>query len=496
MTLNVISNYAANVAHRYLVQSDSDASQSLAKLSSGQRIVTARDDAAGLAIGSRLVAQLNALTQCSTNATQASSMLQVADGALSKIGDLLNRMKTLAVQASSGQLGNTERSMIDTEYQDLLSEIDRISNDTSFNGVTLLAGIPAVATSLNTQGTTGGTDYIDAAHGFDSIVFNPTTSGVWQFTYDHTNNVLTAKNVATGQTEGIALSFNSIPVGSTKIVTFANSGVTVTLNSAFNFGADISPSGANAFTSDTAGSIDATSIKITAENTDAVAAFTDATVSIDSAAGGNTLSITTANGTATNATTEDLTAVGTHTVVLADSAGASVTVSFVVTAAFTTDDAAATFTVADLGTTALGTSQTSSTTVSYRIGPGNNPTNDSITVTLPQITTTALGLLTGGGGDVLSIPHANQASINVDAAIDTLNVARAGVGAAQNRLNFASSNLATTVENVDAARSSLLDLDIAAEMTTFTSKQILEQTGIAMLAQANQLPQHLLRLFQ
>ena len=75
-------------------------------------------------------------------------------------------------------------------------------------------------------------------------------------------------------------------------------------------------------------------------------------------------------------------------------------------------------------------------------------------------------------------------------------MARSSVGASQNRLQFAADNLSTTVENVDAARSSLLDLDIAAEMTTFTSKQILEQTGIAMLAQANQLPQALLRLFQ
>jgi flagellin len=120
MSLNVISNYAANVAHRYLLQTDSQASQSLAKLSSGQRVVTARDDAAGLAIGSRLTAQLAALQQCGTNATQATSMLQVADGALGKISEIITRMKTLSVQASSGQLGSTERGMIDTEYQDLL----------------------------------------------------------------------------------------------------------------------------------------------------------------------------------------------------------------------------------------------------------------------------------------------------------------------------------------------------------------------------------------
>lgn len=84
----------------------------------------------------------------------------------------------------------------------------------------------------------------------------------------------------------------------------------------------------------------------------------------------------------------------------------------------------------------------------------------------------------------------------VDNAIDNLNEFRADVGAAQNRLDFASANLNVSIENAEAARSTLLDLDIAAEMTTFTSKQVLLQTGVAMLAQANQLPQNLLRLLQ
>jgi flagellin len=84
----------------------------------------------------------------------------------------------------------------------------------------------------------------------------------------------------------------------------------------------------------------------------------------------------------------------------------------------------------------------------------------------------------------------------VSAALDTLNTARAVVGAAQNRLEFASDNLATSIENTEAARSSLLDLDVAKEMTMFTSKQILVQSGVSMLAQANQMPQSLLKLFQ
>ena len=98
-------------------------------------------------------------------------------------------------------------------------------------------------------------------------------------------------------------------------------------------------------------------------------------------------------------------------------------------------------------------------------------------------------------------PPENDSSCSVSGTrvrrnIDTLNTARANVGASQNRLEFASANLATSVENQEAARSSLLDLDIAAEMTKFTSKQILVQAGVSMLAQANQMPQNLMRLFQ
>ena len=103
------------------------------------------------------------------------------------------------------------------------------------------------------------------------------------------------------------------------------------------------------------------------------------------------------------------------------------------------------------------------------------------------------------GVDTVSITTAalaEAASTAVSSAIDTLNQTRSDIGAAQNRLTFASNNLATAIENAESARSTLLDLDVAAEISLFTSKQILVQTGVSMLAQANQLPQNLLRLFQ
>src|SRR3990170_4923360 len=140
MALTVLSNYAANVAHRNLTVADMAATSSLTKLSSGSRVVSAKDDAASMAIGSRLNSTVNSLKQASVNAGQGVSMLQIADGAMAKVNDVLIRMKTLAVQAGSGQLSGTERAMLNTEYQALLSEVTRIAASTDFNGQELVNG--------------------------------------------------------------------------------------------------------------------------------------------------------------------------------------------------------------------------------------------------------------------------------------------------------------------------------------------------------------------
>ncbi|HAI28493.1 MAG TPA: flagellin, partial [Thalassospira sp.] len=138
MALNIISNYAANVAHRNLSASDEMATRSLSKLSSGTRVVSARDDAASMAIGARLNATTQALKTATVNVGQANSMLQIADGGMATIDDVLVRMKTLAVQASSGNLSGTERGFLNDEFDELRNEIDRIASSTNFNGIQLL----------------------------------------------------------------------------------------------------------------------------------------------------------------------------------------------------------------------------------------------------------------------------------------------------------------------------------------------------------------------
>ena len=136
----VTTNTAANTALRFLNFNSLQSTSSISKLASGSRIVKASDDAAGLAIGTRLRADVAVLRQAAVNASQGSSVLQVADGGLARITDVLLRLKALAAQSLSGVPSDTERGFIDAEFQQLISEINGISATTRFNGDSLLDG--------------------------------------------------------------------------------------------------------------------------------------------------------------------------------------------------------------------------------------------------------------------------------------------------------------------------------------------------------------------
>lgn len=387
MALNVISNFAANVAHRHLTETDMKMTDSLAKLSAGTRVLSAKDDAASMAIGSRLAAEVNALTQARVNSGQAVSMLQVADGAMARANDILLRMKTLAVQAGSGQLSGTERGMLDTEYQQLVSEIDRLAEDTEFNGVTLVNGAlalnlgnaPAFVPSEGVTSITPRGSYDITTNGASSAAISYTVPAL--FAVDHNGSIYTG---SIG---------NDVHDGTNML-----RGAVVTL---------------------TTGGSDNNKIDL------------------------------------------------------------AINTGFIVNALHT----AGTFDMS-------GAAETDFT---YKVGTGTSSTADEITVSLSGTSSTALGL---SSTDITDATTADIASTLITNAIDQLNITRANIGASLNRLEFAAANIATTLENTEAARSNLLDLDIAAEMSNFTSKQILQQAGVAMLAQANETPQTLLRLFQ
>ena len=136
----VTTNTAANSALRFLNYNNAQSTSSVSKLASGSRIVKASDDAAGLAIGTRLNSDVTVLRQSAINASQGGSIMSVADGGLARIADVLQRLKALAAQSLSGVPTDTERAFIDAEFQSLLAEIDGMAATTRFNGDSLLDG--------------------------------------------------------------------------------------------------------------------------------------------------------------------------------------------------------------------------------------------------------------------------------------------------------------------------------------------------------------------
>ena len=410
MSLNIISNFAANVAHRLLVKSDKEVTSSLAKLAAGTRVLSAKDDAASLAVGNRLAAEVAGLRRAGVNASQAISMVQVADGAQANINDMLIRMKSLSVQSASAQLSDNERGMIDTEFQKLLLEIDRIADDTDFTGQKLVNG----DVSIPTIGV------FTLAAGVVNVTFQGDSSK-----------------------PGTATNQDSVSIGA------------------------VYDSGSNSFTTtvhDTAGVAQETFTGLLDSNF------------FDGSGVGNGTTMTTGALVTLASTTAD----------------SDNEMQIALNTDFVVDDTNGDYvaaTSANIDTTV----NNNITELTFKVGTGAIIIEDDLTVEIHGISTVALGLT---GVDLRTLDNSNLASQVVSEAIDDLQNFRAGVGANQNRLEFAAANLATVTENTESARSSMLDLDVAAEMSVFVSKQILVQSGVSMLSQANQLPQNLLRLFQ
>ena len=153
---SINTNIAAYYAQKNIGTASASASSSISRLSSGNRIVRAADDVAALAVGTSLRTQVTTLKQALSNTSQGSSLLQVADGALSQVTEILQRQKAIAVQAGSGSLGSQERSFLNQEFQNLTQEIDRIAGKTNFNGVKLLDGTLTTGGSFKTTNPTAG----------------------------------------------------------------------------------------------------------------------------------------------------------------------------------------------------------------------------------------------------------------------------------------------------------------------------------------------------
>ncbi|MGI4779787.1 MAG: flagellin [Janthinobacterium lividum] len=381
------TNISSLTAQRNLASNQSSLATSMQRLSSGMRINSAKDDAAGLAISERMTAQIKGLTQAGRNANDGISLAQTAEGALGTIGNNLQRIRELAVQSRNATNSSEDRVALQKEVSQLKAEIDRVADTTSFNGTKLIDGS------------------------------------------------FTAQKFQVGANQGETISVSGI--ADANIATLG-SWTSVDTYSATSAGA--APAGfggitANAFT------INGMSIGAVVTGTDA------ATQGVNVAA-------------AINKKTGETGVVAT----------------------------------ADATTGAITLTSSGSTPITI----GGTLTNTGLTAgTTAAVLSTAGTAQTGFAGlSVDTVDGADNAILAMDAALKSVNGARADLGAIQNRFESVVSNLATTTENLSASRSRIQDADFAAETANMSRAQILQQAGTAMVAQANQLPQNVLSLLK
>lgn len=506
MALTINTNVASLNAQRNLGTSQASLNKSMQRLSSGLRINSAKDDAAGLAISDRMTAQIRGLNQAARNANDGISLAQTAEGALQESTNILQRIRELAVQSANDTNTDSDRTSLNDEVSQLKNELDRIAQTTEFNGKAVIDGTMTNATFQ--VGANAGTSQtisfsINSAR---SAALGETQAAVVSVTAASASNVA-GSLTATAQTAGVAGNDISVVVvddASLAGVQAANTTGGSLSVTAVDVGAagnnitvEVVAGGASAATTvavatDTAGS---TTITITADLT---AAATDTSAELAAVVSAlTTASALQAQALVTFAGSGAASAAET----LALSGGVDDGTTVAVSGSTITITAALTSAAADTGAelAALVEAMTSASAVEAQaLVDFGGTTAASAAGTIA---------LSGGVDEVASIAtvtvdqisvatraDAVSAIASIDAALEDVDIIRGGLGAIQNRFESTIGNLNNVAENLSAARSRILDADIAMETSAMTKMNILQQAGVSILAQANQAPQLALSL--
>jgi flagellin len=475
MAMMINTNLASLNAQRSQSRTQNELSTAIARLSSGLRINSARDDAAGLAISERMTAQIRGVNQAARNANDGISLAQTAEGALATVSDNLQRIRELAVQSANATNSASDRASLQLEVAQLSAEIDRVAMQTQFNGTNLLDG-SFTAKVFQVGANAGQTITV-------SSIASARTSALGSYQgYSLANaSIGTASSTAAALTVNVggagAVALGSVAVDAKAIAAAVNngniSGLTATANA----------------TAVAAGTSTATA---TAAGT-ATVTINGVAISIAGVNGAAALAGNRANAVAAiNAQSAATGVVATDTgsgVSLAAADGRNITTSFAIgtMAASTMADfglAAAATTGATINVNYVAPSGVSGNVVFAQAAGFNN-------TTAIAATGTAVGAI-----DISTVGGANAALSSIDAALATVSSSRASLGAVQNRFSSTITSLQTTSENLSAARSRIQDADFAQETANLSRAQVLQQAGTAMVAQANQLPNQVLQLLK
>jgi len=489
MALTVNTNIASLTAQRNLTASQGDLSTSLQRLSSGLRINSAKDDAAGLAISERFTSQIRGLNQGARNANDGISLAQTAEGALKEVTSNLQRIRELAVQSANATNSASDRAALKAEADQLIAEIDRVASGTKFNGINLLDGtFTSQAFQVGADsGETVSITSIGSARTSSLGQSTTATSGAQAATaQESTGSNLTINgvliNASTDDGSGATDADSSAKAIAAAINGTSGTGVTASASAATAAGVTASTAGSGSLDTLVINGVDVVG------GTSAQAAIADNTTGTD---GTNSAAIALAinnNSAATgvtatvNSTTKavDLSATDGRNFTATFTFGAgSDAADFGLNAGFTTTTA-----VTTRGNVTLS-SESSIVVVDAGTVIGGSATYNS------SNTGTAVSAL-----DLSTVSGAETALTSIDSALSTISSTRSDLGSYQARFESVVANVQTTAENLSASRSRIMDADFASETANLTKAQILQQSGIAMLAQANSIPQNVLALLQ
>lgn len=469
MALTINTNVASLNAQRNLNRSQGLLNQSLERLSTGLRINSAKDDAAGLAISERFTTQIRGLNQAVRNASDGISLAQTSESALGEVANNLQRIRELAIQSANATNSASDRAALDAEVQQRLAEIDRIASQTSFNGQKVL------------DGTFGAAAFQVGANVGETITVNLTTG------------------VRIGQVGQIATATGQVTTNA-----LADGGLTIAVGSgdAVSIGASATASAA-----DKAAAINAASVPgLTATAANAVTgAFTTT-----SAVATNTYSLNLngidiyaaydlfANGALAGgdvATQINLFASQTGVSASFDAVGGAITLTTTDGRNIVADETlggGATGGIADAVAAAGGITTSGQVTLTAT----ENITMTGAFADLGLGAVVSKDASTLANVSVTNVTNANDAISRIDSALSTISSLRSEFGAVQNRFESTIVNLQTVSENLAAARGRIQDADFAAETAALTKAQILQQAGVSVLSQANAQPQLALSLLQ
>ncbi|MGQ7274464.1 flagellin N-terminal helical domain-containing protein [Marinobacter sp. V034] len=488
MALGINTNVASLSAQNNLSKSQSLSDQALERLSSGLRINSAKDDAAGLAISSRFDTQVRGLGVAQRNANDGISLAQTAEGALGQAGDLLQRIRELSVQSANDTNSASDRKSLQAEVTQLQAELNRVADTTNFNGQTLLNGDFA-----NAQFQVGA----NANQTINVSLSSARGTDIGNYTADSEGTLLrnaTAANATAPTTNGVT--------GENLTISGNGASETVAI-------------GAGASAADIATAVNAktasTGVEAKASTSATLSSIGDGTVSFDligdegksvsiaATVGGGDLGTLAAAINDASATTGVTAVVENDTIKLENSTGSNVAIQN-----FTTDsaDTSVTVNVLDPDGTTVGSTTDLDGAANNTLITGAVEYSSSSAFSVSGASAEVISAAKGGqlqsvaAIDITTTEGANAAIDTIDAALSTINSQRADLGAIQNRFTSTIDAIATTSENLSAAQSRILDADFASETAKLAKSQVLQQAGISVLAQANARPQQVLSLLQ